>query len=165
MPAKPRRQRAADGRLKKDTQARERAFEAISQMRGKSLSLKRAARAAHTTPETVKKYASSAILRASNGRYSAKPTDQLTRRVFFLTPKGSIELSVRGSRNVERIARHMAAVDRYLRTGDAGPLKKFKGQTVRSRDKKFPFLTDTDAIDRLANAGEVSFERLYTRRA
>ena len=76
-----------------------------------------------------------------------------------------MEIAVRGSRPAERVARHMAAVDRYLRTGDTEALAEFHGQGVRSRNESRPFLTDTNVLDRLAQAGEVSFERLYARRA
>lgn len=168
MAAKKRRQRKkhkAAKRSRKDPAARERALEALNRMRSDSLSLSQAARAAHTTPETVRKHIGKIIIRNPNGRYEAKPFDRLTRRVWLLTENGKIEISVRGSGHVARIARHMAAVDRYLRTGDAEPLKEFERQTVRSRNQKHSFLTDTKALDRLAQAGEVSFERLYARRA
>ena len=165
MAAKRRKKRKAANRSRKDPAARERALEALNRMRSDSPSLKQAARSAHTTPETVRKHLGKVIVRNPNGRYSATEFDRLTRRVWLLTETGKIEISVRGSRHVGRIARHMAAVDRYLRTGDDGPLAEFEGRTIRSRYETHSFLTDTRALDRLAQAGEVSFERLYARRA
>lgn len=165
MPAKRRQPRGADGKLGKDPLARERALDALHLMRSNSLSLSRAAKAAHTTPDTVRKHVGKVVVRNSNGRYSAKASDRLTRRVFFLTETGKLEVSVRGSRQASRVARHMAAVDRYLKTGDTDALAVFEGQKIRSRGEVHPFLTDTQALDRLANVGEVSFERLYARRA
>lgn len=165
MAAKRRKKRKVAKRSRKDPAARERALEALNLMRSDSLSLKQAARAAFTTPETVRRHVGKVVFRNPNGRYSAKPSDQLARHVWLHTEGGKIEISVRGSRNVGRIARHMAAVDRYLRTGDTEPLAEFERQTIRSRTEEHSFLTDTNALDRLAQAGEVSFERLYARRA
>jgi hypothetical protein len=134
-------------------------------MRAKKLSLTRAARVARTTRATVRKYGHQAVIKTPGGRYAVTPSDRLTRHIWILTERGRVEIAVRGSRQAERIARHMAAVDRYLRTGDAEALAEFQGQRVRSRYEAHPFLTDTQVLDRLAHAGEVSFERLYARRA
>ena len=150
---------------RKDPLARERMFESIQLMRSKDYSLTRAAREAHTTPETVRKYGRSALIRSKNGRYAATTSDRLTRRVWFLTKTGKVELPLRGSRAASQVARHMAAVDQFLTTGDARPLAAFKGRAIRSGKKSFPFLTDTEVLERLADAGEVSFERLYVLRA
>lgn len=148
-----------------DPLARERALDALSHMRSDSLSLKRAAKIAHTTPQTIRKHVGKAVFRQANGRYAATISDRLIRHVLFPTKKGNIEIAVHGSRQASRVARYMAAIDRYLRTGDASALAEFKGQTIRSRGKSHPFLSNSRAIDRLAQAGEVSFERLYPRRA
>jgi hypothetical protein len=134
-------------------------------MRTDGLSLTRAAREVHTTPETMRRYVGSALVRTRRGRWAATPSDRLTRRVWFLTPKGKIELAVRSSRTASLIARHMAAVHRYLETGETDALQEFVGKSVRSRGASFAFLTDPRVLDRLAHAGEVSFERLYVRRA
>jgi hypothetical protein len=134
-------------------------------MRTKGVSLTRAAREAHTTPETVRKYVPQAIKKSKGGRYAATASDRLTRHVWLLTETGKVEVAVRGSRPAARVARYMAAVDHFLRTGDSKPLDKFHGQAIHARNQKYLFLTDSEALDRLANAGEVSFERLYSRRA
>ena len=148
-----------------DPLARERMFEAIQLMRNKGCSLTRAAREAHTTTETVRKYGRSALKRSKNGRYAAAASDRLTRRVWFLTQAGKVEVSVRGSRAASRVAEHSSAVHQYLKTGDSRLLDAFQGQVIRARNQTHFFLTDTEALERLANAGEVSFERLYVRRA
>jgi len=165
MPRKRGRARKTTRKPRADPAARERALDALSRMRSDGLSLKRAARHAHTTPGTVRKYIGGVIRKGPSGRYAATPSDRLTRHIWFLTKDGKVERAVRGSRQAERVARHMAAVDRYLKTGDTDPLSEFESQGIRSRNQFHPFLTDTNALDQLANAGEVSFERLYTRRA
>jgi len=171
MAARRRRSRRRQARTSRkrttqaDSGARARALEALSRMRSEGLSLTRAAQAAHTTPATVRRFVGSAVTRQRNGRYAAKPSDRLTRHVWFLTRDGPVEVALRGSRPAERVASYMAAVDRYLKTGDTDGLAAFEGRSVRSRNQAHLFLTDTEAIDRLANAGEVSFDRLYSRRA
>jgi hypothetical protein len=145
--------------------ARERALETLQLMRSKGYSLTRAAREAHTTSETTRKNVGRALKRSKNGRYAATASDRLTRRVWFLTQTGKVEVSVRGSRAASQVALHSAAVHQFLKTGYSGPLDAFQGQAVRSRNQTYFFLTDTEALEQLANAGEVSFERLYSRRA
>lgn len=148
-----------------DPAARERALEALHRMRAQGLSLTRAARESRTTPQTVRKYVGRELRRTSSGRYAPTPSDRLTRRVWLLTPRGKIEISVRGSRATSRVARHMVAVDRYLRTGKTEGLREFEGKTILSGKVTYPFVTDLAVLDRLAQAGEVSFERLYVLRA
>jgi hypothetical protein len=59
----------------------------------------------------------------------------------------------------------MDAVRRYVNTGDAAGLVEFRGQKICSRKQTYFFITDTKVLDRIAHAGEISFERLYARRA
>ena len=133
-------------------------------MRTDGLSLTRAVREVHTTPETMRRYVGSALFRTRRGRWAATPSDRLTRRVWFLTPEGKVEVAVRSSRTASRIARYMSAVDQYLRTGETDALQEFAGKSIRSRGASFVFLTNPRALDRLAHADEVSFERLYVLR-
>lgn len=142
-------------------EAYERALEALALMRRKGVSLTRAAREVRTTPNTVRRYAGSATRKASNGRYVAKPSDRLIRRMRFLTPRGRITLDVTNSRTATRIARYFAAVDRYLKTGKTDALRQFRRKAIRVGKVAYPFLTDPRTLDRLANAGEVVFEDLY----
>jgi hypothetical protein len=146
-------------------QARDRMFEAIRFMRREDLPLTRAAKKAGTTPITVRKYAGSALRRDARGRYVAKPSDQLTREMRFFVPDGMIEIKFRSSRVATRIAEHAAAVDLFLRTGRTDALEPFIGKSVRGTDGVVhPFVTDPAVLKRLANAGEIAFERLYPGR-
>jgi len=165
MPAKRRHTRKKTRRSRKDLAARGRSFEVLRLMRSEELSFTQAARRAHTTRGTARKHVGPALIRSPNGRYVATPSDRLTRRVWLLTPSGKMEIAVRGSRPVSRVALHWAAVDRYLRDGDTEGLTEFKDQGIHSRTEEYRFLTDTRVLDRLGNAGEVSFERLYVLRA
>ena len=55
-----RKARPKPRRIRRDPLARERALEALSQMRSKGFSMTRAAREAATTPNTIKAYVGSA---------------------------------------------------------------------------------------------------------
>jgi DNA-binding CsgD family transcriptional regulator len=163
----PRRRRRSKQTKKSrsDPIARERALEAVHLMRTYGYSLTRAARAAGTTVRTVRKYLPRALRKMESGRYRATPSDRYTRRMFFDTEGGRLAISVRGSRAASRIARHVAAVDRYLRTGSTEALQEFEGQTVKAGRVTYPFITDPVLLDRLAHAGEFSFESVYALRA
>ena len=160
-----RRKRTGRRPSRVDPLARERALEALNRMRTEGLSLTCAAQVARTTPRTVRKYVGQALRRTSGGRYVPTPTDRLTRLVWHLTSRGKVEIAVRGSRPASLEARYMAAVDRFLRTGETDAIREFQGQTIRAGKQTHRFVTDPVTLERLAHAGEVSFERLYTRRA
>jgi hypothetical protein len=123
------RKRATAGRIRAQ-EAYRRALEALSLMRSGSY-LSDAARAALTSPRTVKKYAGSALVREESGRYSVKASDRLSRRLRFLTSSGQIAITVRGSKVASKIATYWAAVDQYLKTGDTERLTAFRGKSVR----------------------------------
>jgi hypothetical protein len=160
MPARGKR-----GRFRKDPLARERALEAIDLKRSERISLTAAARKVATTVPTVLKHFPKALRKTPSGRYEVTSSDRYTRHLWMLTPEGKVEVAVRGSRQAVLVASYMAAVDWYLRRGDASRVAVFNGKGVRSGGRFFPFITDTAVLDKLAHVGEVSFERLYARRA
>lgn len=172
MPAKRRQSRkrskktqAKARKAEPTVQARGRMFEAIRLMRREGLPLTRAAKKAGTTPSTVRKYAGSALQRDARGRYVVTPSDRLTREMRFYARDGMIEIKFRSSRAATLIAEHAAAVDRFLRTGRTDALEPFVGKSVRATDGAVhPFVTDPAVLERLANAGLISFERLYPGR-
>lgn len=142
-------------------EAYERALDALALMRRDRISLSQAATRAGTTRNTVRRYAGSAIRKDARGRYAARPSDRLIRRMRFLTPRGQITLDVTNSRTASRIARYFAAVDRYLKTGKTDALREFRGKAIRVGKVAYPFITDPRTLSRLGRAGEVSFEDLY----
>ena len=125
---------------------------------GKSLTA--AAKAAHSDPRTVKKYARVA-LRRREGRYAAVPVDRMRRPMRVLTPQGLEVVDVRSSRTASRVARYWGAVDHYLRTGDRRRLQPFVGRRFRAEGQLVGYVTDPHLLELLANAGEVRFEDLY----
>lgn len=153
------RARSKTTERQRQDEAMRRVVHAVRLMRVDKLSLTKAARRAHTTSATARKYGG-ATIRDVEGRYQVAPTDTLPRMIRFLTATGTIALPV-SRPTASRIAQHANAVRRYLRTGDLGPLRAFKGRAVRVGKITFPFLTDPRTLDRLAHAGEVEFEDLY----
>ena len=129
-------------------------------MRTQDYSLTAAAREAHTTLETVKKYAGTALSK-EGAQYEASEWDRIVRRMRFYTPRGKIALDVKDSRSASRIGRYMHAVDRYLKTGDTELLRPFRGKTVVVNGFANEFVTAPETLEQLANIGEVQFEHLY----
>jgi hypothetical protein len=125
-------------------------------------SLYEASRAEHIAPDTVRRYVGSALVRGPDGRYHAKPNDRLYRRMRFLDERGHLEVEVANAHEASKLSAYWAAVDHYLRTGDARPLRHFERIRLLLHDRSVRrFVTDPAVLDRLAHAGELSFEDLY----
>jgi len=140
-----------------------RVTEAIRLMR-QGVSLTRAARSTHISPSTVRRVAASTLTKGSRGRYEVRPSDRLTRLVHLPTEDGRAEVSVRGSRQATIVAKYWNAVHKHLATGDSRDLLQFDGVTLTdARGKRVRLLTDRAALDRLGNAGVLSFESIYAR--
>jgi hypothetical protein len=154
-----RRHRLTAAETQRREEARLRALHAVALMR-RGRSFTQAADAAGTSRATVKKYARQAV-RKRSGQYEAIPIDELRRPMRFLTERGIVVIDVRSSKTASRLATYWNAVDQYLRTGDVTPLAPFAGKRFRADGSLMPFVTDPYLLDRLANAGQVTFEDLY----
>jgi len=164
MPKRPKSRTSrtqAKGRRKRraSPKAKRRALKAVSLMR-KGLSRSKAAKRAKTTGRTIQRYARPAV-RRRRGHYEARPNDTLPRAMRMLSEDGVTAVEIRGSTAATHLSRYWHAVDHYLRTGDRRLLLPFEGKALRAGGHRFPFLTDTDTLERLAEAGEVQFEDLY----
>jgi hypothetical protein len=150
--------------LPRDVQAREargRALEAVNLMRSKGLSLSEAASQAGTTPDTVRKYASSALVREETG-YRTRPSDRLVREMRLPTSQGGRSVSVRGSRDASLVGEYWNAVRQYLQTGDDSGLEDFEGKSITdSSGETWELLTDRSQLRRMGNAGVLAFEDIY----
>lgn len=141
--------------------AYERVLHALSLIRRQEMPLTAAAREARTTPETVRRLAGPA-LRRIEGRWVAKPTDRLERRMLLYNRKGSFHVTVGSSTAASRISDYHNAVRWFLETGDDSKLQAFAGKYVTDVDRqRRPFLTDREAIRRLARSGQFQFESIY----
>jgi hypothetical protein len=142
-------------------EAYQRSLDVVRHMR-QGQSLYQAARAEHIAPDTVFRYAGSALTTDARGRYHAKSVDHLYRRMKFLDAQGVIPVEVANSREATKLAEYSGAVYHYVHTGDTRPLRRFDRMRLRLRDKSMRrFVTDPAVLDRLAHAGELSFEDLY----
>jgi len=130
-------------------------------MRSKGWSLTRAARESETTPRNVRKYAGRGLRTTETGRYFPTAFDRIPRAVRILKPDEVEVVVVRDSRTASKVARYWNAVHRYLKTLDPTELERFRGKSFQVHGIPHEFLTDTDTIEILANAGEVTFEELY----
>jgi hypothetical protein len=144
-----------------EREARSRALEALSRMRSEGLSLRAAAKASGTTANAVRRHAGSALERTNNGRYRAKESDRLVRGLRFPTESGVVTLNVKDSRTSSRLADYWHAVRTYLRTGNTIGLRKFRNKHIRVDKRAYRFITDPDLLDRLFDAGELSFDDIY----
>jgi hypothetical protein len=130
-------------------------------MEEEGLTLAQAARAAHTTPNNVQRYAGSGLVREGNGRYVVRHRDTARRYMKVLTTEGEIDLLVRNRRTARAIGAHWSAVRIYLEKGDDAPLRNLKTRTIRVDGVTYEFERDTAVIERLGRAGVLRFESIY----
>lgn len=138
-----------------EKQARGRALEALSKMR-KGSSLSKAAAEAHTTPNTVAKYAG-AQLRREGGRMVASKGDRLFRVMRVITTEGVQEVALGGSRQASLVAAHANAVKHFLATGDDEPLHRFADVKVGGMELE----TDPAKLEESGRRGELEYEDIY----
>ena len=138
----------------------------IAKMRSEKMSLTKASREFGLSPKTVQARAGSALRKTKAGRYVARPSDKLLRVLVIPGPQGLTEIAVKGSEVASKIAEYSDVVQRYLRTGDATRLKKFKRlKLVDEKGKRIKLVTDLAELQKLGSAGVLSFESLYRRAA
>jgi len=139
---------------------------AVSKMRADGVSLQQASREYGIDPRTVIRLGGSALRKAANGRYTAKPSDRLLRVLRILTREGLREVAILDSRLASLVAEHANAVQKYLQTGDDSALRKLKRRSITDASgKRVRLLMNLDEINRLGSAGVLSFESLYARSA
>jgi len=138
---------------------------AISKMRADNASLPQAAREFGLDPHTVIRLGKPALTKR-NGRYAAKPTDNLLRVLVIPKSDGLREIAVRDSRQASLLAEYWVAVQKYLETGDVSALRKIRRKTIIDADgNRIRLITDLAELDRLGSAGVLSFESLYAKAA
>jgi hypothetical protein len=137
-----------------------------ARMRSENASLRKVARELGLTPKQVLRSARSAFRRLRNGRYVAKATDRLLRILVLPSDKGLFEVAVNDSRQATVIGEYWNAVHRYLSTGDASELERFRKKRIKTASgKRISLLTDVNELRRQASAGVLRFESLYGRTA
>jgi hypothetical protein len=138
----------------------------IAKMRTERISLNRAAAEVGVDPRSVTRLGKSALRREVTGRYSAKSGDRLLRVLQTPGQKGMHEIAVRGSKQARLVAEHANAVRKYIQTGDARDLRRFRDKKVITDiGDKVLLLTDLVELDVQGSAGELKFESIYARSA
>src|ERR1700733_446332 len=137
--------------------ARDRALKALWAMRhGDPLS-----RAAHdngVTIRTIKRYVGSELLQdRPGGRIRATKSDRLVRYMQIPGPDGPKDVTVRGSKAASELGRYMAAVGKFLRSGEVDALAKFQGKSIGGH----VLITDPDTLSVLAQAGAPTLDEIY----
>jgi hypothetical protein len=135
-------------------------------MRAHGVSLAEAALDFDLDPRTVVRWSGSALKKNPSGRYAARKSDRLLRVLLIPTNYGTRELATRDSQQASKVAEYWDAVQRYLQRGDDSALRNFRGVRIRAASgESIPLLTEPEELDRLGNAGVLSFESLYARSA
>jgi hypothetical protein len=157
------RHRNAIPRNKRQEQAKERSLAVLALVRRKGDSVRKASNLYRTTPKTVFRYVGSAFRQDGPGkRYQPTRFDRISRTLNFWNEEGNlVVVTVKDSRIASLIARHPHALTAYARTGDVNVLAPYKNKTFRAGGVTYRFLTDTQIIDRIADADELGIETLY----
>jgi len=143
-----------------------RVIHVISKMRAEGVSLPEASREFGLDPRTVVRWGKPALTKRANGRYSAKPTDNLLRVLVMPSSDGLREVAVRDSRQASLLAEYWVAVQKYLETGDAAVLQKIRRKTITDANgKRVRLIKDLTELERQGSAGVLSFESLYATAA
>lgn len=139
-------------------QARARALDALAKVR-RGASLTQAAKQAGTTPNTVHRYAGSA-LRREHGRTVASGSDRIYRQLNLITTDGrKDEVPLRTSRQASLVGRHADAIKRFLASGDDAPLRKFRGVKVAGYELE----SDPAAIEELERTSQLDGYEPYDK--
>lgn len=135
-----------------------RALRVLAKMRRTGAPLNAASREEHIDPRTVRKYLRSE-LKAKRGYHKTKPTknDRRRRRMLVPTARGNTPTTVVGSKNASLLGKYMSAVGKYLHTGNADALGKFKDRSIGGH----PLITDPEALTTLAEAGALTLDQIY----
>ena len=136
----------------------------ISKMRAEKVSLQQASKELGVDPRTVAKRGGTALRKSGSGRYEAKKSDRLLRVLVLPAPDGLREIAVLGSGHAGQVGGYWSAVQKYLQTGNASALKKFRGKKIQDANgQEISFITDLAELNRLGSAGVFSFESIYAR--
>lgn len=149
---------------KRSRQAFENVTHAVTRMR-EGASLKAAAAQFGVAPRSVATIGKSALRKTANGRYVAKPSDNLLRVFAVPVHGGKIDVALRGSRASTVVSDRANAQRVFARTGDTSQLQALEGATLLDTEgREVPFLTDLDELERQSDLQMLSYESIYAKR-
>lgn len=139
----------------------DRALRAVRLMRDDDMPLRQAARAEGISPATVRRYVP-ASLEKRGGRWHARKgtRDRTPREIETISAGQCIGLITTSLSQASKLARYKQAVNYFLDEGDDIPLGEFEGAVVAGYELE----TDTDELQRIADAGLLDDWRIYTTR-
>ena len=124
---------------------RETSLRVLARSRRFNEPLSNAAREAHVSPETVRRYLGRSIYRKIGGRYRPTRSDSLLRRMAFYEDGRRRAATVRGSKIASRIGKYNRDIRTFLEDSARDPsvLKKWEGRTfVDAQGRVHTFETD-----------------------
>jgi hypothetical protein len=133
----------------------------LRRMRRNGETLTQAAAAERIDPSIVRKHANRYLINR-NGEIYATNRDRLIRPMIVLTPVGPMDIFIKDSRTASLNGAYWNAVLTYRDTGDDSGLKQFKGKGITSNGVYYPFITNTDLIDQLGDAGGLDVSEIYS---
>lgn len=107
---------------------RETALRVLGRSRRFGEPLSKAAREAHTTPETVERYLGRSGFRKVGGRWKSTKSDSFLRRMAFYEAGRRRAVIVRGSKTASLIGKYDRDVETFLKARDPSVLKMWEGQ-------------------------------------
>jgi hypothetical protein len=126
---------------------REAALRVLRRSRRFGEPLSKAARDAHTEPETVERYLGRSGFRKVGRRWRPTRSDFLLRRMSFYEEGRRRSATVRGSKTASLIGRYDRDVETFLKNRDRAVLKKWAGRTfVDAYGKVHSFESDPAKI-------------------
>lgn len=98
---------------------------------------------------------------------SARARPAIANRLYvWIGPPYSGRMVGWGGWQATLAAEHWNAAHRYLDRGDSSAVRGFRGKSIVDvKGKRIRLLTDLEELERLGNAGVLSFESLYARAA
>jgi hypothetical protein len=140
------RARRTSGLSPPEQRVAERAWKAVALKRSdRNLSKGEAARRAGTTPNAIE-------------RYVGQAWPSSVTRWSFLTKDGVITLEVTDKRTKSNLGRYDNALRKYIDGKGDADLMAFRGRYIRVNGQRYEFLTDTNRINELGDAGELRIE-------
>ena len=123
--------------------------------------LSSAAREVHASPERLRAYLQMQKIAEKRGRRWVPLPDQRPRRMLMYSDGQLARVKVDPS-VASLVGSYMGQVSRFLETNDPSGLGIFHGHGITDLRGTFhPFETDPNALYRLANTGQQSFEQIY----
>ena len=138
--------------------AQRRALRTLARMRRNGETLSQAARAEEVDPRTVRKYLGGELRQMASGRTQPTSTDKRQREMLILTSSGPAPTTIRGSQQASQLGRYLAAVGKFLRTGEVDALDEFEGKKIAGH----VLITDPETLMSLAQAGALQLDEIYS---